>query len=46
MNLDIGSVIGGRYRLTRHIAAGGMGRFLLNNPNFIGAANSRGERRY
>ena len=26
MNLDIGSVIGGRYRLTRHIAAGGMGR--------------------
>ncbi|TFK88003.1 protein serine/threonine phosphatase 2C [Polyporus arcularius HHB13444] len=26
--------------------AGGMGRFLLNNPNFIGAANSRGERRY
>lgn len=26
MNLEIGSVIGGRYRLTRHIAAGGMGR--------------------
>ncbi|RPD81944.1 protein serine/threonine phosphatase 2C [Lentinus tigrinus ALCF2SS1-7] len=26
-------------------SAGGMGRFLLNNPNFIGAANSRGERR-
>lgn len=26
MSLDIGSVIGRRYRLTRHIAAGGMGR--------------------
>lgn len=26
MSLDLGSVIGRRYRLTRHIAAGGMGR--------------------
>ena len=26
MNLEVGSIIGDRYRLTRHIAAGGMGR--------------------
>lgn len=26
MNLEVGSIIGARYRLTRHIAAGGMGR--------------------
>ena len=26
MSLDLGSVVGGRYHLTRHIASGGMGR--------------------